>query len=246
MFNFFKKSQLPTDLSFIETDIHSHLLFGLDDGAENLEQSLYLIEKMASLGYKKLITTPHIHSDFHPNNPANILEKYAIVNEVLQEKQIPIQLRASAEYMIDEGFMQLLENNMPLLTLFDNKILVEMSYLAESPFLGEAMFTLETKGFTPILAHPERYNFYHNNHNSYIDLKDKGYLFQLNTIALTGYYGSHVKRTAEKLLADNMYEYCGTDMHHKKHYHALSSILKNTKLLKKLSAYPFRNPEISW
>ncbi len=243
MFNFFSKRE-NENFSFLKTDIHSHTIFGLDDGAKNAEHSLKLISSMASAGFTSLVTTPHVHSDFYPNTRDGILTQYNKVKKILEDHSINIKYRTAAEYMINDGFMQLLEDKEDFLTVYKNYVLVEMSYLAESPFLHDALFQLQARGYTPILAHPERYNFYHENYDQFRQLKEKGCLLQLNTIAITGYYGSHVKKTAIKLLEDGMYDYCGSDMHHSRHFEALKSILSSAKLLRLLKAYPFRNKEI--
>lgn len=242
MFSIFKKKQ-DYDFSFLQTDIHSHILFGLDDGAKTIDDSLQLIKNMRSIGFTSLITSPHVHSDFYPNKKEDILAQLKKVKNTLTENDIDINIRTGAEYMINDGFMELLKKEEDFLTIHNKHILVEMSYLAESPFLQDALFQLQARGYTPILAHPERYNFYHSSYEQYKDLKNRGCLFQLNTIALTGYYGSHVKKTAERLFADGMYDYCGSDMHHMRHFNALKGIL-STKIVQTLKEYPFKNREL--
>lgn len=243
MLNIFKKKNNHTDFSFLATDIHSHMIFGVDDGAKTIEDSLELINNMKSIGFSKIITSPHVHSDFYPNTRDSILHPYDKIVKTLKEQNIDIEFRTGAEYMINDGFMELLNNNENFLTIYNQYILIEMSYLAESPYIFDAIFQLQGKGYTPILAHPERYNFYHHDYEKYKDLKDRGCLFQLNTIALTGYYGNGVKKIADKLLHDGMYDYCGSDMHHMRHFNALKSLL-STKTIHTLKEYPFKNTEI--
>lgn len=245
MFNFISKKN-KENFSFLQTDIHSHTIFGLDDGAKSEEDSLTLIKNMASAGFTSMVTTPHVHSDFYPNTRNDILGQYKKVTKILEENNVSIKYRAAAEYMINDGFMKLLDAKEELLTVYENYVLVEMSYLAESPFLNDALFQLQARGYSPILAHPERYNFYHHEYKQYRELKERGCLLQLNTIAITGYYGSHVKKAALKLLEDGLYDYCGSDMHHTRHFNALNSILSSGKLLQMLKNYPFRNKEITW
>ena len=145
-----------------------------------------------------------------------------------------ISITAAAEYMMDEQFSALLEDNQELLTLKDNFVLVEMSYFSPPINLFDILFQLQLKGYKPVLAHPERYNSYHNNFEIYYKLKKAGCLFQLNLLSLTEQYGKGVTKTAEKLLKENVYDFVGTDTHHMNHLRLLKKISTKSNL-KKLS-----------
>jgi tyrosine-protein phosphatase YwqE len=236
---FFKSKEIPlTDFfpkGFI--DIHSHLLPGIDDGAEDLNNSIELIKEMSSFGIKNFITTPHILGDIYPNTPEIIRNKLAeLKKELLKRNMIDISINAAAEYMMDEHFSILLNKEKELLTLKDNLILVEMSYFSPPINLFEILFQIGLKGYKPILAHPERYNSYHNNFRIFQKLKNAGCLFQLNLLSLTEIYGKGVQKTAENLLKENMYDFVGTDAHHFNHLNSLKRIStkKNFKKLEKL------------
>lgn len=230
---FFKKKNIPLTDLFPEgfVDIHSHLLPGIDDGAKNLDDSIELIKKMSGYGIKNFITTPHVLGDVYPNSSSTIKDKLKVVHNELKSRDIKgISISAAAEYMMDEQFVKLLEND-DILTLKDNYILVEMSYF-NAPFnLFEILFEIQLKGYKPILAHPERYNFYHNDFNNYYKLKKAGCLFQLNLLSLTPQYGSNVQKISSKLLQENMYDFVGTDTHHDKHLELLTQI--GTEKIKK-------------
>ena len=162
---FFKKKKIPLNEFFPQgfVDIHSHLLPGIDDGAKDLETSIALIQKMASYGIKNFITTPHILGDVYPNTPEVIKRKLKEVTDELKRRNLlDISISAAAEYMMDEKFTDLIEKAQ-LLTLKDNLVLVEMSYFSPPINLYEILFQIQLKGYKPILAHPERYNSYHNN-----------------------------------------------------------------------------------
>ncbi|WP_299051342.1 CpsB/CapC family capsule biosynthesis tyrosine phosphatase [uncultured Polaribacter sp.] len=237
---FFKKKEIPLSDFFPKgfVDIHSHLLPGIDDGAKDIDDSIELIIKMRSYGIKKLITTPHVLGDVYPNTTETILEKLDLVKSELIKRNITdIDVSASAEYMIDEQFSLRLENN-DILTLKDNFILVEMSYFNAPYNLYDVLFEIQLKGYKPILAHPERYIFYHNNFENFQKLKRAGCLFQLNLLSLTEQYGKGVQNTAKKLLQQNFYDFVGTDTHHKEHLKRLKSIAtpKNIKTLEHLIA----------
>ena len=235
---FFKKKKIPLNEFFPKgfVDIHSHLLPGIDDGAKDMETSIALIQKMASYGIQNFITTPHILGDVYPNTPEVIKRKLKEVTDELKKRNLlDISISAAAEYMMDEKFTDLIEKEQ-LLTLKDNLVLVEMSYFSPPINLYEILFQLQLKGYKPILAHPERYNTYHNNFKEYYKLKRAGCLFQLNLLSLTEHYGKHIQKTTEKLLKENMYDLVGTDAHHHQHLETLQKIgtLKNLKSIEDL------------
>ena len=228
MFNFFKRSSksVDPDLSFLGTDMHSHLLPGIDDGLQEVEQSVNFIRDLQTLGYRKLICTPHILSDLYPNNPSTILPKLKIVREALKAANVNVQVEAAAEYMVDHEFEMLVNSSKKedLLTIGGDFILIEMSYLSPSPNFEKVVFDLRMLGLQPILAHPERYSFYHNQFIQYERFKDLGCKLQVNLLSLSGVYGTHVKKTAEKFFKLQMVDFLGTDMHHDKHLAMLKSL----------------------
>ena len=239
---FFKKKEIPLHEFFPKgfVDMHSHLLPGIDDGAKDLETSIALIQKMAAYGIKNIITTPHVLGDVYPNTPEIIERALKEVRAALQERNMTdITIDAAAEYMLDEQFSAILEKD-KLLTLKDNYVLVEMSYFNAPINLYELLFEIQLKGYKPVLAHPERYNFYHHNFKEYYKLKTAGCLFQLNLLSLTEHYGKQVQKTAEKLLKEHMYDFAGTDVHHQNHLHLLQKI-GTTKNLKKLESLLLNN-----
>lgn len=252
MFSFFKKkskitieSHITQDWSFLKTDIHSHLIPGIDDGVETMEVSMALLKALEEAGFTKIITTPHISQDYYPNEEAAIIQALALVKETAQKEGIQLELHAAAEYMIDETFMLKLSQNVPLLTLDGKHILIEMGFVQQSPLLMQAIFELQAKGYIPVLAHPERYNFYIESGSlqALQGLKDAGCLLQLNAIALTGYYGKHVKTFAEQILEARLYDFAGSDIHHERHLHAMMATLQ-MPLFKVFYEYPFLNKSI--
>ncbi len=231
---FFKSKEIPLNEFFPEgfIDIHSHLLPGIDDGAKDLDNSIDLIQKMSSYGVKNFITTPHVLGDLYPNTPEIIKSKLKEVQSELIKRNInDISIKAAAEYMMDEEFSTILEKG-EILTLKDNLVLVEMSYFSPPNNLFDILFQLGLKGYKPVLAHPERYNSYHNNFRIYQKLKNAGCLFQLNLLSLTENYGKEVKKTTERLLKENMYDFVGTDTHHFNHLDSLKKISTKKNLTK--------------
>ncbi len=197
-------------------DIHSHLLPGIDDGAQTFEDSKRLIQSLNGYGISQFITTPHIINNVWDNSSVQIKDlKIATVLE-LEKHQITVPIRTAAEYMMDDYFVKLFKTE-KLLTLKDNYVLVEMSYINPPIQLYEILFDLQVAGYIPVLAHPERYLFYHTNFDEYQKLKRAGCFFQLNLAAIVGYYGDSITKIAEKLLQKGMYNFVGSDVHHDNH-----------------------------
>jgi len=240
MFGLFKRSVQP-DLSFIGVDMHSHLLPGLDDGLPDIKDTIAYMKQLHALGYEKFICTPHILSDVHPNTPETILPILENVRTAIKEEGLPVTVEAAAEYMIDHEFEELIKSGKQLLTFGKNFILIEMSYLAPSPNLNSVIFELKVRGLQPIVAHPERYNYYHHQFKQYEKLKDVGCWMQVNLLSLSGYYGSQVKKAAERLIEAGLIDLVGTDMHHANHLNATKAFASSKDLYKILKDVPLKN-----
>ena len=237
MLKIFKKEIPITEVFPMDyVDIHSHLLPGIDDGAKDIEDTIGLITKMDSFGIQNFITTPHVLGSIWKNSSDTILDRLDFVLEELEKRDLSyIKLNAAAEYMLDEEFCKLLKAR-DLLTLKEDSLLVEMSFINAPVNLFEMLFDIQLAGYKPILAHPERYGFYHDNFEMYHKLKSAGCRFQLNLLSLTDHYGKSVKRVAEKLLKENMIDLTGSDAHNQNHLNTLQKIgtKKNMKVLEPL------------
>jgi len=219
IFSFFKKKEKllePLDLSILGTDVHSHFIPGIDDGAKTIEDSLQLISELKNLGYKNIITTPHVMADFYRNTPEIILSGLEKVRAAVKESNLNITISAAAEYNVDTELEEKI-NNKELLTFGDNYVLFELPFFAEPANLGNCIFAMQSKGYKPILAHVERYPFWFFNFEKLHELRAKDILFQVNINSLTGHYGLEVKKMAEWLIDNNMVELLGTDCHHMGH-----------------------------
>lgn len=241
MFSFFRSSKAEPDLSFIGADMHSHLLPALDDGLKTMDETVHFIQQLHGLGYKKFICTPHIISDLHPNSPDTILPRLEEVKKALKEQAVPVQIDAAAEYMVDIDFENNIKSGQRLLTVGEKHILIEMSYIAPSPNIEQVIFELNMKGLKPIIAHPERYLYYHNEFEKYQRLIDLGAVLQINLLSLSGYYGKGVKITAEKLIKEKMIQFAGTDMHHTNHLNALKALACKKDFYKTIADIEFLN-----
>ena len=217
MLSFLKSKPILKDLiSNNYIDIHSHILPGIDDGAKNIEDSIFLITEMQKMGFSKLVATPHTFSGFWDNTKTGIEKKHIETKSQLSDNQINVSLKVASEYLMDDHFVSLFQKK-EILTLKDNYVLVEMSYLNPPMQLFNIIFDLQVAGYIPVLAHPERYNFYHNNFEEYKKLKNAGCLFQINLLSTVGYYGKNITDIAQKLLQSNLIDFVGSDIHHEKH-----------------------------
>lgn len=234
---FRKKPAAPIDFSFVHTDMHSHVLPGIDDGAGDVGTAVQLIGSLQELGFRKFIATPHVLSDLYPNTPETIERAWQLLPE--QERSL---CRYAAEYMVDYSFGDLLQSA-PLLGFGKNYVLIEMSYVAASANIRNVIFDLKVKGYQPVLAHPERYGFYHQRYSVYRDFINSGCMLQVNLLSLSGYYGKQIKAVAQQLLDDRLIDFAGTDCHHERHVAALRAMQFSGEM-KQLSGYPFRNAEL--
>jgi tyrosine-protein phosphatase YwqE len=220
MLTFFRSKPILKDLiPEYHIDIHSHLLPGIDDGARTFGDTLRLTQALQDIGISEFITTPHIIQHVWDNTHEQILDKKTTTVLELEKNNITVPFKAAAEYLMDDQFVQLFQSN-NLLTLKENYVLVEMSYINPPIQLYSILFDLQVAGYIPVLAHPERYLFYHNNFNEYHKLKRAGCLFQLNLLSVVGYYGTAITKIAEQLLQKDMYTYVGSDVHHDNHINA--------------------------
>jgi protein-tyrosine phosphatase len=232
---FFKSKSTDQAQPFqgLQTDLHSHLLPGIDDGSPTLEESLHLIERLYNMGYRRIITTPHIYKEQYPNSTETVLQQLALVREAIAGKFPGLSLDAAAEYFMDEHFQKLFDAG-DLLTLPGNYVLFEMSFFAPYPALHDLLFKLNLAGYKPILAHPERYNYYARDWESLEKLRYFGCYFQVNLLSLTGYYGKPARQIAQKLLENEFVDFLGTDMHHRQHADLLDKLLKDKDITNKL------------
>ena len=214
------------DLSILKTDMHSHLIPGIDDGSKSMEDSINLLRKFSELGYKKVITTPHVMSDFYKNTPEIILGGLEKVRAAIKQEGINIEIDAAAEYYLDFRFDELILKK-ELLTFGDKHVLFELSFNDEPPRVKDSIFNMVTEGYKPILAHVERYPFYFNQWEKIEDYRNRGVLLQLNINSLSGHYGPPVKKMAEQLIDRGWIDVIGSDCHHIGHLEMMDSLRTN-------------------
>ncbi|MEQ8473487.1 MAG: CpsB/CapC family capsule biosynthesis tyrosine phosphatase [Marinoscillum sp.] len=210
MFSWFKRRQ-SNDLT---VDIHSHLIPGIDDGVKNLGEALLILEEFEKIGVRKVVTTPHVHPDYYPNTRKEILLGLDSVNLALQKSQLKIKLEAAAEYFIDGSFLDLLNDPEEILSFGGARyVLVETPFMNKPLIFDEVIFKMKSLGFTPVLAHPERYSFISEDLSWIKKVRDQGVLLQITSSSLLGVYGKEAQKTAKKLLKEQMVDFVGSDVH---------------------------------
>tara|TARA_B110000196_G_C21089034_1_gene636567 strand:- start:559 stop:1296 length:738 start_codon:yes stop_codon:yes gene_type:complete len=214
---FFKKKEKELDIldfSVLKTDIHSHFIPGIDDGSSDMKTTINLIKEMQKLGFSKVITSPHVMSDFYKNSSEIILKGLAAVRSELKAQKIKMEIDAVAEYYLDYDFEQKIGEE-KFLTFGNNYILVELSFMEAPNTLFDIIFKLQLEGYKVVLAHPERYHYFQM--KDYEDLVNRGVLLQINWLSLIGYYSPQIRSKTEDLIAQNMVSFVGTDCHNMDH-----------------------------
>lgn len=234
-----KKVIEVNDFSSIRVDMHSHLLPGLDDGAPDLATSFQLLQTMQGIGFSKIITTPHIMQGHYGNTKEKIKQKEQELLNYLFQRNLKIDLEASAEYYFDEYFAELVRRK-ELLPIAGKYLLFEFPMFSLPPQWKECVFEIQLQGLIPVLAHPERYLYMMHQKELYHEWFERGIYFQMNLLSPTGYYGKPVKILAEYLIQQHLVHFVGTDCHHFQHlrllrenisHRALQKLLQNSDLL---------------
>lgn len=229
MFSIFQKKNFLVDYLKDFTDFHNHLLPGIDDGAKDLADSRKMIKKFGEFGVTSFVASPHVMGEYYPNTGDKIK---SVLEELRSELPKEIKIDAAAEYMMDQHLIEILEKE-ELLKVAGEHVLVEMSYFQPPINLNEILFKLQNRGYKPILAHPERYPFFHSiDLESYKDLKSRGCRFQLNMLSLTPHYGKGIQKMAFQLLENKMIDYISSDAHKMGHLEKIENIKLSKKQLK--------------
>nr|WP_299067452.1 CpsB/CapC family capsule biosynthesis tyrosine phosphatase [uncultured Allomuricauda sp.] len=231
MFSFFERKRYLVDYLHGLVDIHNHILPGIDDGAKNVEESIEIIKGFSQFGVTNFICTPHIMNHYYPNTSATVKSSFDLLEKELSANNMNnIRIDYAAEHMIDDGFENNLESRQ-VLPLRKNSLLIEMSYLQPSFNFEYSIAKITQHNYFSILAHPERYVYYHKKYGIYKDLKSSGILFQLNFLSLSGYYGIEIQKVTRKLLKDGLIDFVASDVHNRRQLSALKEIKIPTKVL---------------
>lgn len=231
------KPHEPVSLGTLRADVHSHLIPGIDDGSSSIEESMVMIRRLHEFGYRKLITTPHVMSDAYRNSPETIRGGLDLLRTAIQAEGLDMDIEAAAEYYLDDGFAATM-NQRELLTFGGDKryILVETSYVARPMVMNDVIFQLLTKGFRPVLAHPERYQYLWGADavEEVRAFKNRGMLTQVNLTSFGGRYSKQATTIACDLAAEGLIDFIGTDLHRPQQLETVIKTLAGSKELRHL------------
>ncbi len=231
-----EESSSLQDYSLMAADIHSHLIPGIDDGSPDMETSLEMLRQFESLGFKKIYTSPHVVADGYNNSTEKILKGRDAVRAQMAKHGINIEFDAVAEYYADNSMYEKIEKR-DILTFGKNYVLIEFSYLQKQNVVLDIIYKLQLAQYRVVLAHPERYPYYHeNDFKTYHSFKDRNVYFQINIGSLSGKYGKPAKQVAERLIDEKLVNFAGTDLHRLAQFESLKECLK-LKHLEKLLTY---------
>ena len=229
MFSIFNKTRNQKLFNGL-IDFHNHILPGIDDGSKSADESLEMLDVYEALGIEKVFASPHIYKDLYPNTAEEINDSFESFSKASKNHKV-ILSGYLAEYMIDEYFLNDIEKKKKFLTFFGNHVLVEMPFFGDIKVLNKALFLLQTEGYCPILAHPERYTFIQNE-GDIKKIKRSGVKMQLNALSLIGFYSKDSEKKARLFLRNGLYDSVCTDAHNVFQLKKLEKIKLNDKELK--------------
>ena len=232
-----KKSPNYQNYEFLQVDLHSHLVPGIDDGSDGMDETIEMCQFMADLGFKKMITTPHIHKGLFDNNSEDIKRGVDAVRIELRNRGVVIEIQAACEYYADEFFLELLKRR-DILTLGEKHLLFELSMWSLPSDVHAVVFAIRTAGYIPVIAHLERYRWLPQRMELVDQFETWGVLRQLNLGSLSGAYGPEAANLASDLLNRGKYELAASDLHRPFQFPMLQEALRH------LPVYPFQNAEL--
>lgn len=228
LFSFHDKKKSKNCIK-LHTDLHSHILPGIDDGASDLDESLEMAQSFINAGLHKIITTPHVHPGVYDNTSQDISNAAHNFQDALKAENIPLKLEYAAEYFVCPEVLTLMQSG-EILSFGWNYVLVEFDFFT-SPFAPEkfAQDSIKT-GYTPVLAHPERYEYWTGNRHAFQQLKNAGYLFQANIPSAANSYGIEAKRNFHYLSSGSMIDFLGSDAHDAATIQSLDDIINSSEV----------------
>lgn len=236
LFNIFHRSKPLPKLPII-TDIHNHVVPGVDDGSPDVETSLMLMEHLHDWGFQRLFASPHSTQDTFENTPQSIEKPVADLTDALGKSGLDLEFHHHFEYRLDNFFISQFEAG-NILCLPGNYLLVENSFSVEPYGLESLLFNIREKGYTPILAHPERYRYYSDMYrHRYEELHEYGLFFQVNLPSLAGHYGHTARQMALYLLEKGWAQFVGTDLHRMSHVESIEHYLRSSDFKKDLKYF---------
>ena len=217
MFKIFgRKNKKEEAKLFYNTDMHCHIMPGVDHGSQSVEESLAMLHAEMDMGISRVILTPHVTAETFENTPESLAQGFATLKQAVENEGLDIELHYSAEYRIDEYWTDQYAKG-AVVPMPGKYLLLENSFVQELISIDDMMFDLLSSGYKPILAHPERYSYYYQRHSRYEKLHNAGVKFQINILSLAGYFGGMARENAMWLLEHNLVDMLGSDMHSMDH-----------------------------
>ena len=213
-------------LKNLGVDLHMHVLPGIDDGSQNMQDSLALIDAHYRAGIRKIIATPHIRIDFFKNTGESIHNAWLQLTQVTKEQYPDLIIQYAAEYFADDYFLTLLEKR-EILTLSENYVLVETSLRHDQVYFQDILKEMILQGYKPVVAHPERYQAWHLKPERYAEVYELGVIFQINLLSIGGAYGATEQITAERLIQQGWIGALGSDLHRVSQYKYIKDAVEN-------------------
>lgn len=236
MFNLFRRKPKEPAKLFYSTDVHSHILPGVDHGSQNVEESLEMLRAELDMGITRVMCTSHVTADTFENTPESITAAWETLKEAIAQEKLPVEIFPSAEYRIDEYWSKEYAAG-HVLPLPGNYLLLENSFVQELIEIDELMFDVQVKGYHPILAHPERYRYYHFHRERYEKLHKSNVKFQVNLLSLAGYFGKGAKVNAIWLIEKGLCDMFGSDMHNMEHAYVINDYISSREWRKLVEKY---------
>ena len=224
MFNIFRSKDTDKTL-FFHTDIHSHIVPGVDDGSPDLNTSVSLAKELNALGIEHIIATPHVTEVTFENTAETLSAPFESLKAALKAENVNVAIEHAAEYRLDGFFERSALAPRQFMLYPNNYILIENSFIQQALNFEQIVFDLKTLGLTPVLAHPERYAYYSTRKKVYQSMHDFEIQFQVNILSFSGYYGHEVKETAFWLLKNGLVDFIGTDLHRATHIELIKKFI---------------------
>lgn len=194
-------------------DIHCHILPGLDDGAQTIEDSLDMAKEAIKQGIHTIIATPHHQNGKYTNYKRDILLEVAKLNQVIQTNNIPLQIFPGQENRINGDIIADYQNNEILTLNQSNFLFIELPSGHVPRYTGQLLFDLQLQGLIPIIVHPERNRQLLENPDLLYQFVERGTLTQITAASVTGAFGNKIKEFSARLIEENLTHFIASDAH---------------------------------
>lgn len=194
-------------------DIHSHIIAAIDDGSKNLDYSLKMLKIAEESGTEKIVATPHYYMGRYEEKYSTVKEQVYYLSKVAKKNNINIEIFLGQEVLIHKKTVELYEKGYIGTINNTSYMLVEFPMTTWEHYYMDVLYELRVRGINPIIAHPERYKFIHEDISNINKFLEEGYLFQINTGSLEGIFGKNVEKISKELIKNRICNFIGSDAH---------------------------------